>query len=555
MSESINIGVFICNCGNKISDYIDLEEVEKFAESLDNVTFVKRLPYSCSKDGKRFISKVIKEKNLTHFIVAGCSPRIFENIFRNLAEEAGLNSYLFEMVNIREQCAWVHIDSEEKALLKAKKLVGMGVAKVKESKPLDVIEEEVIPSALIIGGGITGITSAISLAEKNVKVLLVEKEKELGGMLKNLYKIYPTMINARDFIRNRIKKIESIPGIEILTNARVTSVSGCVGNYDVVITQNNREIKKNAGIIIVAAGAKALQPENPDYGKSDKVISQMDLERMLLENDKRLKNPGKVVMFQCEGVRNNERPYCARVCCITAIKNAIILKEMSPQADITILYRDIPAFNEKDRKRAELSGINFIQYNYAEPVKILEDVILFTGTETKRSGDLPYNLLILSVPVVPDEQSEELHNILGIPLDENGFLVEKQVRLKPGKYVPRGIYVAGNVHWPANTFESIAQGYSAASRGYVVLKNKKIEIEPVVVSYDSETCRGCGRCVEVCEFNAVELFDTGSGIKQVKFNSIMCKGCGVCTVVCPSGALQPQVISKKQIDSMLGVFV
>jgi len=550
LDKNINIGVFICNCGNKIADFIDLDTIEQFAGTQDQVTFASRLPYSCSKDGKRFICDTVKNKKLTHFVIAGCSPRIFENLFKDIAEEAGMNRHLVEIVNIREQCAWVHDNNSEKALEKTKKLLGMAIAKVKKNKPLETLKEKVVPSALIIGGGVAGLTAALSLAEKNIDVVLIEKEKELGGNLRGLYKIYPSMTNAEEYIRERVNKLNEIPHVEILTEACLAGISGFSGNYEAFIKRQNDTFTKNFGIIIVATGLKAYQSENKDYGNKGTVISQIDLEKMLLQNASSLKKAKKIIMLQCEGVRNEERPFCARVCCLTAVKNALILKSRLPDADITILYRDIPSFNERDRKRAEHAGIEFLQYNRDKT-----GIVIQKGKEMMNLRDISFDLLVLSVPLIPDEDSLQIHKILNIPADKNGFLVESQVRLRPGTYVGSGILLAGSVHYPSTIFESAAQGYSAAARGFKLLKEEKMQMEPVVIQYESEICRGCGRCVEACAFNAFELTVLDNGIKQVQYNKIMCKGCGVCTVVCPSGALQKQIISNEQIDDMLTVKV
>jgi len=552
------IGVFVCHCGVNIGGVVDVPDVVKYAQGLPGVVYGEDNMYTCSEEGLSKIKKAIGEHALNRVVVASCTPRTHEPLFRSAVADSGLNPYLMEMVNIREQCSWVHSHESEKATEKAKDLVRMAVAKASLLEPQKEAEMPVADSALVVGAGIAGMTTAVSLAKQGFGVYLVEKESEIGGLARRLNSLYPTMSDPNEVLGPLTEQVKSLRNIHLLTSTKVTDVKGYVGNFDVTALRGKaEELKFNVGTIIVATGAEAYKPEERyGYGRYTGVITQLELERMLKEGE--LDSPKSVVMIQCVGSREEGRPYCSRICCMNAIKNALIIKERSPETQVYMLYRDIQAYGknyEEYYTNARESGVVFILYDKDKKPEVSRSgrklkVSVF-NVFMHQQVTLDADLVVLSTPLVQHEEGRNLARILRVPLGPDGFFMEAHAKLRPIDFATDGIYVCGTAQSPKNIPESIAQAYGAASRAGILMAAGKVTAEAITAMVDEEICRGCGRCEEACEFNAITVEDTGGSKLTAKVREAVCKGCGVCSVTCPTGAITMRHFTNKQINAML----
>ena len=517
--EDIRIGVFLCHCGSNIAGYLNMEELEEFSKKLPHVTFVQRNLYTCSEGGINEIKKGIEDQNLNRVVVASCTPRTHEPLFRSSCGEAGLNPYLFEMVNIRDQCSWVHMQEQEDGTTKAKDLIRMGVAKAALLEPHESIISEVEIRALVIGGGIAGMTSALALANRGYEVVLVEKEEALGGMLNNLNKLGPTMTEAGELVEERARAVTGHSKITVFTNAKVTEVQGFIGKYNVDIETKSGVKKIDIGVIVLATGGRAFVPEGLYKYDGKRVVTQLEMERLLkdgLESDFR-----KVVMIQCVGSRNEERPYCSRICCQTAVKNAMLIREQNPDSKVSILYRDMQMYgveNEEMFRDSKAKGVRYINYDPANPPQVEPDKVRVYHALLGRDMDLPADLVVLSTPVVSQEDAELTSRLLRVPVDENGFFLEGHVKLKPLDFATDGVFLCGSARFPANIREAVAQGLGAASRASIPLSKGSVVVEPIIsVLADEDACRGCGLCVASCRSGAIHLkgFDNDQIFAQI----------------------------------------
>jgi len=544
--NEVRVGVFVCHCGTNIGGFLDVPELAKYALSLPHVVFSKDNRYTCSEAGLTEIKSAIAEKKLNRVVVASCTPRTHEPLFRSTCKEAGLNPYLFQFVNIRDQCSWVHMQDRERATEKAKALIRMGAARAVLLEPLEEIEVEVSPCALVIGGGIAGMTCALSLANRGFEVKLVEKEDRLGGTLNNLYKLYPTHEEASRLVQVKTKEVEKNPKLEVLTSSEVKEVEGFVGNYDVTVRQGGKDRLFKAGVIIVATGAETLKPVGMYGYDGEKVVTQLELERMLKEGRV---NADKIVMIQCVGSRNEKRAYCSKVCCLTALKNAVLIKETNPDAQVFVLYRDMVTQGTKYEDyygKARETGITFIKY-LPERQPVVENGSVRVYDELL--GEeliLPYDLVVLSTPMVAHEDSRDLAQKLKVPVDENGFFLEAHVKLRPVDFATDGIYVCGCGHWPANVDESVFQAYGAASRASIPISVGRVKTEPLIPLVNEDGCSGCGLCELTCPFKAIQVEVTEKG-RKAKVVAASCKGCGACGAGCPQMAITMQHFTDKQL--------
>ena len=555
-NDDIKIGVFICHCGSNIAGYLDMEALGDFAETLPNVTYVQRNLYTCSESGINEIKAGIENEDLNRVVVASCTPRTHEPLFRSSCSEAGLNPYLFEMVNIRDQCSWVHMQEQDGATTKAKDLIRMGVAKAALLTPQQPIISEVQTRALVIGGGMAGMTAALALANRGYEVVLVEKEERLGGLLNRVHKLGPTMQDALPLVEERIKAISNHPNITLFAKARVTSVQGFIGKYQVDVETETGAKNIDFGVIIVGTGGRSFVPEGL-YGYDGKrIITQLDLEEMLKEGlDTAFKN---VVMIQCVGSRNEERPYCSRICCQTAVKNAMLIRGGDPEARVSILYRDMQMYgveNEEMFRDSKAKGIRYINYDPENPPQVETGQVRVYHALLGREIDLSADLVVLSTPLVAHEDVDVTSRLLRVPVDENGFFLEGHVKLKPLDFATDGIYLCGSARFPANIREVVAQGLGAASRASIPLSKGSVEVEPIIsVLADEEACRGCGLCVALCPYGALEIQNTGKG-RKVQVIDVACKGCGVCASTCYQHALSIHSFTDEQIEAQIDAFL
>jgi heterodisulfide reductase subunit A len=566
--ESARIGVFVCHCGHNIAGYLDVPALVESAGKLPRVEFATDSLFTCSDAGLAEIKAAVADHTLNRIVVASCTPRTHETLFQAACEEAGLNRYVFEFVNIRDQCSWVHMDDGERATLKAKDLIRMGVAKAALLEPLEETELPVLPAAAVIGGGIAGMTAALSLARRGFTVTLIEREPEMGGLLLHLDKLYPTGIDAQALVERFVSEVSEHRHIEVMTSAEVRQVQGHIGNYELLIHSRSlgADVPTHAGAIVVATGAEEFRPIGIyGYGSAAHVITQKELEQLLKENTFE-KAPSRVVMIQCAGARDDLHPYCGRTCCLTAIKNSIQLKKREPLTEVYVLYRDIEVHGthfEDYYGQARDLGVIFTRYTPEDPPKVVEQqVVVYDELLGARLG-IPCDLLVLSTPMVPRPGSRELAQMLKVPVDEYGFFLEAHVKLRPLDFATDGIYLCGSAHWPAHLDETISQAYGAAARAATILSKEQIHSSGVVSRVNEYLCRGCERCTDSCEYGAIEIVELeggGGAYGQpgqstsrlvARVNPVLCKGCGACAVICPTSAMQASHFTSRQVAAMV----
>ncbi|MBU1055058.1 MAG: CoB--CoM heterodisulfide reductase iron-sulfur subunit A family protein [Proteobacteria bacterium] len=554
--EAPRIGVFVCHCGVNIAGVADVSKIREYAATLDNVVFAQQSMYACSRDSQEKIIETIKEHGLNRVVVAACTPRTHEPLFQETIREAGLNRCLYEMANIRDYCTWVHAKVPEAATEKSKDLVKMAVAKARLLTPL---KEEIIPveqRGLVIGGGLSGMTAALALADQGFECVLVEKEKELGGNLKHHF--FTLNKNDPQKLLAEIKdKVLNHPLITVCADAKVKQVKGYVGNFETSIASEQKTSQVSHGVIIVATGAVELQPDEYLYGKHEKIFTQQKLGEAIAAGSLHSSEFKDVVMIQCVGSRTPERPYCSKICCGTAIKNALKIKELNPLANIYIFYKDIRTygFYEEFYRKARNSGVVFIRYDDLHKPLITEEsgelkAVVFDPVIGKNILIRP-SLLALSAAVVPGE-NETVSQLLKVPLNEDGFFLEAHVKLRPVDFATDGIFVCGLAHSPKTIDESISQALSAAARAAIPLAKGVVRAEPIVSFVDEKKCFGCGICEYLCPYGSIKV-DNGAGLKAHTITA-SCKGCGVCAARCPRMAVTMGRFTREQINAQIDAY-
>ncbi len=555
IGEAPRIGVFVCHCGINIASVVDVEKVAEFARKLDDVVFADHLLFTCSADAQERIKEVIREYKLNRVVVAACTPRTHEQLFRNTLREAGLNPYLFEFVNIREQCSWVHSNDPEKATEKAMELVAGGVSKARLLEPLQFVEVPVTKKALIIGGGLAGMTAAIELANQGFESYLIEKDSELGGNLRHIHYTIDGR-NPQELLKKLVEEVNGNSRIRVYLNSEVESVEGFVGNYRSRIRTENGVEEVEHGVVIVATGAEEYKPNEYLYGKNPRVITQVEFEERLVKGEKF----NDIVMIQCVGSRNDERPYCSRICCQTAIKNALKIKDVNPDANVIILYRDIRTygFMEKYYNEASKKGVVFVHYTPEKPPIVREEdgrvVVEFYDEILDDTVIAEPDIVVLSAATVPRAGNEEVSKMLRVPLDANGFFLEAHPKLRPVDFASEGVYLCGIAHSPRLIPETISMAYAAVSRALTVLTKDKIIMDANKAEVVKERCDACGMCVKACPVNAIEIkeFETRGGtVLKADVNKAVCLGCGVCSATCPKAAIVVKGFTLDQIRAMV----
>ncbi|MGQ9603214.1 MAG: CoB--CoM heterodisulfide reductase iron-sulfur subunit A family protein [bacterium] len=541
--ENPRIGVFVCNCGVNIAGFIDTKAVAEYALGLPDVVFVRENLYSCSEAGVRDIKQAIVENRLERVVVAACTPRTHEPTFQAACEEAGLNRYYFEFVNIREQCSWVHKESRDEATRKAKDLIRMGVARARHLKPLKEITGDVVKRALVIGGGVSGMTAALELANRGFEVILVEKKASLGGLAEDLYRIQPIGTSANQLVKQLLQKLGKSPLIKVHISTEVEVVKGFIGNYDVKLTSIKEPLK--VGVIIVATGAVPLIPSGIHGYDGKRVISMFELEGMLRRGRKLGK---RIIIICCAGVRTSQRLYCSRICCLAAIKNALILRSKH-KSEVTILYRDLMCYgieNENLLREAKRAGVRFINFSDDSLPVVEKQRVKVRASLLGKEFALPYDRVVLTTALLAPPSNQDLSRMLKVPLDQYGFFLEAHIKLRPLDFSTDGIFVCGTARWPASVEESIIQATGASARASTILAAGKVRVEPIVSHVDEENCRGCGLCVSVCPYGAIEIIETERGMKARSIE-VACKGCGTCGATCYRKAITMNHFSNEQI--------
>jgi heterodisulfide reductase subunit A len=550
------VGVFICHCGINIGGVVNVPQVTKYARTLPNVAYAEDNIYTCSAEGIDKIKSAIKEHNLNRVVVASCTPRTHEPLFRGACKDAGLNPYLFDLANIREHCSWVHMREPAKATEKAKDIVRMSVARASNLQPQEESEVAVDPTALVVGGGISGITSSICLANQGFKVYLVEKEPDLGGMLRKVYRLYPTGEEASKILEASRNAVANTKNINVMTSTTIKSVDGYIGNFEVTALKKGEENKFKVGTVIVATGAVEFRPVGYyGYDKFDRVLTQVDLEKVLQNGKEALDKyykPQRIAMIQCVGSRENKPPrsYCSRICCMVAVKNASLLREWYPESEVYIIYQDMQTYGkdyEEYHRKAREEGIKFINYTKENPpeVTLLPDSRLRVSVYHALLGEkreLDCDLVILSTPLVQHESAKELSKFLKVPLGQDEFFLEAHVKLRPVDFATDGIFVCGTAHGPKDIAESLSQAYAVSSRAAGPMANRKVRTEAITAVVDRDLCVGCRMCERLCPFGAHRIEDGKSIVIDA-----LCKGCGVCASACLRRAISMRHFTDDQI--------
>ena len=555
--EEPRIGVFVCHCGVNIAGVVDVKAVRDYAGTLPGVVLYEDTLYSCSQDALKSIAEKIKENRLNRVVISACSPRTHEPLFQETLRSIGLNPALVEMANIRDQCAWVHAQEPDKATEKAKDLVRMAVAKARLLTPLEQPTVDVTPSALVIGGGAAGMSAALSIADQGYKVVLVEKNKDLGGNLKRLKWTLDGQ-DASKVLKDMIKKVKANKNIQVLTNSQVESVSGYVGNFTSTVSRDGKTEMINHGVIVLATGGQEYKPKSYAYGDSNRIVTQLELEEKLSKGRGFLRNARNIVMIQCVGSRGDDMQHCSRLCCTQAVKNALKLKELKPELNIYIFYRDMRTygFYEDLYREARGKGIKFIRYT---PERKPEVIKQSRGIKVRAFDeligddiDIPASLVVLSTGIAPGE-NEELSKIIKAPLTSEGFFLEAHAKLRPVEVAVDGVYLCGLAHGPKSLEESVAQAKAAAAKATIPLAKGKVAVAPIVSRVDQDKCIGCGICESLCPFNAITLEKVGKR-KKAKTITASCKGCGICASHCPTIAISMGGFTDEAIMAQIHAF-
>ncbi len=550
------IGVFICDCGTNINGVVDCPDVTEYAKTLPYVEFATEPLYACSQDAQDKMVEFIKEKNLNRIVLAACTPKTHEPLFQETLKNAGLNKYLFEMTNIRNHNSWVHKSTPEIATQKAKDLVRMAVAKSALSEPLTEEKISVNDTVIVIGGGVAGMAAAQSLASQGYETHIIEKKSELGGEALKLYKTAQGE-DAQVELGKMLKTINNNDKIHVHLDTTIESVDGFVGNFKSDFSNKDENFSLEYGISVIATGAKAYESDEYSHGKDDRIIGSLDLDKMFQQNDSKLETINSAVFIQCVGSREPDRPYCSRVCCTHSVENAIELKTRKPDTDVFILYRDIRTYGEKELlyKKARDMGVIFIRYDVENKpvVKADKDHVKITITDHVLNVpvEIEADIVTLATAIVP-RKSDKLANFYKVPLNDEGFFVEKHAKLGPAEFATDGVFLCGSGHYPKPLDEAITQGKASASRALTLLAKKDtLFTSGTVAAIDFQTCSACGVCIAICPYNAADFAKEGWGKDKAEINPVLCKGCGLCVASCRSGAIHLKGFDTNQIFSQI----
>ncbi len=555
--ERPRVGVFVCHCGINIGGIVDVPEVKGYAATLPYVEYVADNLYTCSQDTQDIMTQIIKEKNLNRVVVAACTPKTHEPLFQETLINAGLNKYLFEFVNIRNHDSWVHRNNPDLATAKAKDLVRMAIAKVALMEPLEEAELTIGQSAMVIGGGISGMAAALSLANQGYETHIVEQTATLGGQALSLFRTADgENVGAR--LDQMVDAVTQNGNIHVHYGSTLNKVDGFVGSFSSTLTGEEKETTIDHGVTVIATGGKAMVPDEYSYGRSPKILTSLELDRRFIEKDSSLEAVNTAVFIQCVGSRESGHPYCSRVCCTHSIDNALLLKERNPQMKVFILYRDIRTYGEREYlyKEAREKGIVFIRYQVDEKplVKVDGETVSVTVKDhvLGRPIEIETDLLTLATAIVPPN-NEALAQFFKIPVNDDGFFVEKHAKLGPSDFATDGVFLCGLAHYPKPIDEAIAQGKAAASRATTLLAQQRINTNGQVANTDPMLCSACGVCVSICPYSAPSFIDPDARMHagKAQINPVLCKGCGLCAAACRSGAIHLKGFDNNQIFAQI----
>jgi heterodisulfide reductase subunit A len=543
--EPPRVGVFVCHCGVNIGSVIDVPEVKDYAKKLPGVVYAAENMFTCSQDTQQLIRDVIRDQGLNRIVVAACSPRTHESLFQETMSEAGLNRYLLEFTNIRDHAAWVHKETPRQATQKAKDLVRMAVSKVCLSSPIEPLRLEIVHSAMVIGGGISGMSAALNLAEQGFKTYLIEKNAQLGGYALKVRETWKGE-EVKAYLNRLKQEIQGHRNIEVLLGTQVKDVKGFLGNFTTTVEMDHQTRRLSHGVTILATGGHPIKTNEYLCGQTDRVTCWHELEELFEREPERIERSEAIALIQCVGSREPERPYCSRVCCTASVKKAISLKERKPEQQVYLLYRDMRTYAQRESlyRRARELGITFIRYSLED--KPSAQKVLVNGKEKVRITvkdpilgapiSMDVDLVNLFTAIVPAE-NEALAKCFKVPLNKDGFFMEAHAKLRPVDFSTGGVFLCGLAHYPKPIEESIAQAQAAAMRASMVLSQEYVEVEPIVSVIDEELCIGCGLCETSCPFGAVRLVKVNGKGYRAENLPALCKGCGLCAAVCPQKAI------------------
>ncbi len=560
MSER-RIGVYVCNCGGNISDYVDVEQVVDAVKDEPGVVVARRAMFTCSDSTQQEIIDDIQGQELDGLVVASCSPKLHTFTFRAVAQRAGLNPYEYTQVNVREQCSWTHTDDREGATRKAISLVRAGIAHTRLSKPLDPVVVETTPRALVVGGGIAGMRAAIGLADVGLAVFLVERGEKLGGRIGDLGELFPHGKDGRALIAQLAEEIRQRPEITVFTNAELTAKSGTFGNYRAVVHAGGESIHLEVGQIIVATGFDSYQPEAGELGYGiDGVLTLPEWKQLLDSSEGALIVNGKpvesVAYVYCVGSRNAEHSYCSRFCCSAAVHTSLTAAGRDANVRQYHLYRDLRTYgrNELMLSESRRRGSLYLKFSDDDPpeVTLADDGLSVTVRDLLTGGEeltIPVDVVVLVTGMVP-RCNDDLVSVLKLPIGRDGFFNEIHPKLRPVETVVDGVLIAGTCQGPKSSAESVASGLAAVTQAAAVLKRGIAELDPQVAVVHAHACTGCGECVETCPFGAISLVG-GDGGETAAIDAAGCKGCGACAPICPENAIDLEGYTDAQVRAMI----
>jgi heterodisulfide reductase subunit A2 len=554
--EEPRIGVFVCHCGANIGRVVNVPEAVEYCKTLPNVVYAQEQLFSCAANCGKEITDLAKEKGLNRVVIAACSPRTLEPLFRDTLREAGLNQYFCDMANIREHCSWVHSKEKEEATRKAKDIIRMSVARTCHLEALKEFDLPVNKAALVVGGGLAGMTSALSIANQGHEVHLVEKAADLGGTARKLHHTLEGL-DVQAYVRDLAGKVYQHPLVHVYTDATITEATGFVGSFVTRVKSERGVTEIKHGAAVIAVGADVYKPAEYLYGEDDRVMTHLELEERISQGDEKVINAKSLVMIQCVGCRNEERNYCSRICCSESVKNALMLKERNPKMDITILFRDMRTygFSEDYYREAADKDVKFIRFEPQDKPQVEageseegRPVLKVTATDYILGSKLEIeaDILALAAAVIPSAGSKEVAQLFKVPLGPDGFFQEAHVKLRPVEFAADGVFLCGIAHYPKLISEAINQAYGAAGRVLTLLSHDTVVASGSVCEVEEKKCMGCGACISACTYGAIEFRETRQGKKAV-VNVVLCKGDGLCNAKCPTGAIQLKHFTDEEV--------
>lgn len=556
--EKPRIGIFICHCGANIGRIVNVPETVEYCKTLPNVVHAQEQLFSCATNSAKEISDMTREKGLNRVIVAACSPRTLEPLFRDTVREAGINQYYLEMANIREHNSWVHSKEKDDATQKAKDIIRKSLARACLLEPLQEFDLPVNKAALVVGGGVAGMNCALSIARQGHEVHLLEMDSELGGIARRIHYTLDGL-DVQEYLRDLIRNVYQNHLIYVYHNAEITDASGYVGNFVTRVKSEKGTSEIKHGAAVIAIGADLYTPSEYLYGQDDRVITHLDLEDRVNKGDENIVNAQSVVMIQCVGCRNEDRNYCSRICCSQSVKNALKLKDVNPDMDIYILFRDMRTygFNEDYYRDASNRDIKFIRFEPQEPPEVEpgesdegRPVLKVTVTDFVLGNKLllDADIVSLATAVIPSEATKNVASQFKVTLSPDGFFKEAHVKLRPVEFGTDGVYLCGMAHYPKFLRETINQAYGAAGRVLTLLSRDVVVASGSVCEVDENKCVSCGACITACTYGAIDFYETPKG-RKARVNSVLCKGDGLCNTKCATNAIQLKHFTDEELLS------